>query len=110
METQRPEGAAADAEVADRVLPETPSKALATIRGRIKLNIRVTVDPSGAVSDASLDTPDASKYFANQALGAARKWKFKPAQDGGQAVSGAWVLQFEFMQTGIDVTAVKAGR
>jgi TonB family protein len=89
------------------VLPDVPSKASATIHGTVKVRIRVTVDPSGNVSSATLDSPGASKYFANLALEAARHWRFKPAQVDGQAVSTSWILQFEFRQTGTEAAPVE---
>jgi TonB family protein len=101
-------GAVAKGAVAERVLPDVPLKASATIRGRVSLNIRVAVDPKGHVSSATLDSPGASKYFASLALEAARNWRFKPARVDGQALSSMWILQFEFTQTGTEVTPVEA--
>lgn len=95
--------------IAGQVLPDVPRAAGKTIQGRVKVNVRVTVDPSGNVSEAKLDSTGPSKYFANLALQAARHWKFKPAQVGGQAASSVWVLRFQFRQTATDVTAVEAG-
>jgi TonB family protein len=105
--TQSSPGAALNGAVAERVLPDVPRKASETIRGTVKVSIRVTVDPSGSVSSATLDSPGASKYFAKLALETARNWKFKPAQVDGQAVSSAWMLEFQFTQTGTGVTPVE---
>jgi len=105
--TQSSTAAALNGAVAERVLPDVPSKASATIHGTVKVRIRVTVDPSGNVSSATLDSPGASKYFANLALEAARHWRFKPAQVDGQAVSTSWILQFEFRQTGTEAAPVE---
>ena len=90
-------------EVAERVLPNVPRSASATIQGRVRVRIRVTVDSSGNVADAKFDSAGPSKYFANLALQSARKWKFKPAQVDGQAVSSVWVLAFQFRQSGTEV-------
>ena len=100
-------GATAKGEVAQRVVPDVPQKASATIHGKVDVSVRVTVDAGGAVSDAALDSPGASKYFANLALDAARRWKFKPARADGQAVSSAWVLRFDFGPTGTEVAAAE---
>jgi len=91
-------------EVASRVLPEVPEKIAATIRGHIKVAIRVQVDPDGHVVQASIDSQGPSRYFADQALHAAEKWKFTPAWVGGRTVASVWVLQFQFAsaQTGAD--------
>jgi TonB family protein len=106
--TQSSKGAAVRGAVAERVLPDVPQSASETIHGTVEVSIRVTVDPSGDVSNATFDSPGASKYFANLALQAARDWRFKPAQVDGQAVSSVWILRFQFRQTGTEVTPVEA--
>ena len=94
--------------VAERVLPDVPQSARMTIRGTVEVRIRVTVDPSGDVSNATFDSPGVSKYFANLALQAARDWRFKPAQVDGQTVTSVWILRFQFRQTATEVTPVEA--
>ena len=106
--TQSSKGAAVRGAVAERVLPDVPQSASETIHGTVEVSIQVTVDPSGDVSNATFDSPGASKYFANLALQAARDWRFKPAQVDGQAVSSVWILRFQFRQTGTEVTPVEA--
>jgi TonB family protein len=106
-ETQANKGATVKGEVAQRVLPDVPRKASATIRGTAKVGIRVAVDTSGNVSNAALDSPGSSRYFSNLALQAARQWRFKPAQVGGQAVSSQWILEFQFRQSGTEVAPVQ---
>jgi protein TonB len=86
------------------VLPDVPEKAIRTIQGTVKVGIRVNVEPSGSVGDASIDSQGPSRYFANLALEAARNWKFTPAQTNGQSVASVWVLHFEFRKSGVDVT------
>jgi TonB family protein len=105
---QTPKGALVKGAVAERVMPDVPRSASRTIQGRLKVRIRVTVDPSGEVSSTKFESPGPSKYFANLALQAARQWKFKPAQVDGQAVSSVWILRFEFRQTGAEVTPIEA--
>ncbi len=100
-------GATGKGEVAQRVLPDAGQKALETIHGKIDVIVRVTVDADGAVSDAALDSPGPSKYFAKQALDAARRWKFKPPQADGQAVSSVWRLRFDFVPTGTEAAATE---
>ncbi len=79
-----------------------------TIRGTVVVTVKVAVDPSGNVSDATLDTPGPSKYFARLALEAARKWKFQPAEVDGRPVSKEWLLQFDFSRTATEAAPVKA--
>jgi len=93
--------------VAERVLPDVPRNASRTIQGKVKVRVRVTVDPNGEISNATFDAPGPSKYFSNLALQAARHWKFKSAQVDGQAVSSVWVLRFQFGRTATEVTPVE---
>lgn len=92
--------------VVSQVLPDVPVKARNTIRGTVLAKIRVTVDPSGAVSDAAIDSTG-SKYFANLALEAARQWKFKPSRANEQAASRVLLLRFEFTQTATRAAVVR---
>ena len=78
-------------------IPDVPRSARDTIRGHIKVAVRVTVDSSGKVVDESLDNPGRNKYFARLAAEAARKWKFEPADNQN---SRKWVLRFEFTRRG----------
>jgi TonB family protein len=107
-ETQSPKGVTAKGAVAERVLPKVPHSASMTIQGTVEVRVRVTVDPSGNVSNARFDSPGPSRYFANLALQAARGWRFKPAQVDGQAVKSVWVLRFQFRKTGTEITPVEA--
>ena len=93
--------------VAQRVLPDVPAKAMATIRGEVQLDIQVNVDTSGTVSDASIASRGQSRYFANLALQSAKSWKFTPARANGHPVPSVWLLHFEFRQSGIDVTSTE---
>jgi TonB family protein len=81
-------------DVVNRVMPEVPREILATIRGLVKVTVRVRVDRSGSVVDAELDSHSGSKYFNRVALDAARRWKFKPATSSANAQS-ARLLRFE---------------
>ena len=83
-------------EVLQEVLPEVPQKARDTIRGTVRVGVRVAVDASGGVVGATLDSPGPSKYFANLALQAARRWEFRSAEADGRFVSSEWILRFEF--------------
>jgi TonB family protein len=105
--TQTVQGSVLKGAVAERVLPGVSEKASQTIEGKVRVKVRVTVDSSGKVSDAALESPGPSQYFANKALQAARNWRFKPAQVDSKAVSSVWILQFQFTQTGTEVTPVE---
>jgi TonB family protein len=90
--------------VAHQALPDIPRKIIGAIQGHVKVGIRVEVEPDGNVSQASIDSPGPSRYFANQALHAAQNWKFTPAQVDGRAAASTWLLQFQFSQSQISVT------
>jgi TonB family protein len=78
-------------------IPYVPRRTRDSIRGHIKVAVRVTVDSLGTVVDETLENPGPSKYFARLATEAARKWKFAPA---GNHDSRKWLLQFEFTRGG----------
>ena len=82
-----------------QALPNIPENILGTIQGHVNVRIRVEVDPEGNVSQAAIDLPGPSRYFAGQALQAAQNWKFTPAQVDGHAAASTWLLRFQFGQT-----------
>jgi len=91
-------GAITSGEILDQVLPEVPQKARDTIHGKVRVSVKINVDPSGNVTSADLDSPGPSQYFADQALAAARRWEFAPAKVDGRNVATQWVVRFEFSQ------------
>jgi TonB family protein len=88
----------AHGEVLDQVLPEVSDKARGTIQGKVRVSVRVHVEPAGNVSQAELDTPGPSKYFADLALQASRRWEFTPPEVDGRSVPSDWIIRFEFTQ------------
>ena len=82
--------------VLQQILPEVSRSAQNTIQGKVKVSVRVTVDASGSVSQATLTSAGPSKYFANKAVAAARQWKFKAPQENGQPKASEWLLRFQF--------------
>jgi len=94
----------AHGEVLDQVLPDASEKARATITGKVRVSVRVQVDPAGNVSEAEFDSPGPSQYFADLALKAARKWEFTPPEIDGRSVASAWLIRFEFSPSGVKAT------
>ena len=90
-------------EVVTRALPTVPASASNTITGKIRVSVRVEVNPAGEVTNATFTTPGPSKYFARLAMEASRRWKFKPAESNGQPVASAWMLRYQFTQSSTDV-------
>ena len=76
--------------------------------GKVRLAVEVSVDPSGRVVGAKLDSPGPSRYFAELAVRAARRWTFTPAKVDSRNVSSAWILRFEFGPTATEVYPVRA--
>jgi eukaryotic-like serine/threonine-protein kinase len=86
-------------QVVHQVLPDISQKARDTIHGKVRVSVKVSVDPSGKVTNAALDSPSPSKYFADAALRAAKNWTFAPAKANGESIKSEWLLRFEFAPT-----------
>jgi TonB family protein len=90
-----------------QVLPEVPQKARDTIRGTVRVSVKVSVDPTGHVADAALDTPGPSRYFANLALKAAQQWTFGTATGSDANTVREWILNFAFSPIDTQVRSVR---
>jgi TonB family protein len=88
--------------VAERVLPNVSQGARDTIQGKIRVTVAVDVDSAGEVSEATLERPGPSKYFARLALASARAWKFQPAQVDGKPIPSKWTIRFRFGRAGTE--------
>lgn len=95
--------AAAPGQVIDRVVPDVPAAARNTIKGTVKVTVRVDVDPSGEVQFAELENRGPSKYFASMAMQSAQHWGFRPPKVAGQNILSTWTLRFEFTRAGTTV-------
>ncbi len=87
----------AQAAIVHEEIPEVSQRSRASIRGTIRVAIRVTVDRSGKVIAQTPETRGSSRYFARVAGEAAKKWRFIPAD---RAKSRQWLLHFEFTRGG----------
>jgi TonB family protein len=83
-------------EVLEQIMPEVSPGARATIRGTVRVAVKLHVDNAGNVASAELFSPGPSRYFADQALQAAHRWDFAPAKVDGHAVPSDWLVRFEF--------------
>ncbi len=77
----------------EQVMPEIPAKALGTIHGSVRVNVRAKVDAAGKVTDVSLEPTSASKYFTDRILKATRQWKFQP-------VAATYVIRYQLRSDG----------
>jgi TonB family protein len=99
----RPSGSGAiPGAVAEKVMPSVSQRSRSTITGKVRVGVKVAVDPSGRVVNASLTSPGPSRYFANMALQSARKWTFTPPRMAEQAVPSQWILKFAFARSGVE--------
>ncbi len=97
-------------EVVEQVLPDVLPKARASIQGSVKVAVKVHVDASGKVVEAQLAPAGPSKYFAKEALAAAKRWKFRPAGTGEAQAASEWLLQFQFERSGTTVKSQPLAR
>ena len=81
-----------------RVAPDVSPRALRTIHGKVRVNVRVHLDAAGNVARAEFASAGPSRYFASRALDAAQSWKFAQGSD-----ARVWLLQFVFEKSGSSV-------
>jgi TonB family protein len=94
-------GSPGHGEILDQVLPQVSEKALATIQGTVRVSVLLQVDAAGNVSQAEFDSPGPSKYFADLALNASRRWEFTSPEADGHSVPSQWRVRFEFTPSGV---------
>jgi len=84
-----------DPVVVTRVAPAYPDLAQrAEATGTVE--VLVTIDREGFVRSASIHRSTAIGVLEDAALDAARRWRFRPARQRGQAVEARTVLRFRF--------------
>lgn len=86
----------------NEVIPNVPRSARETIRGTIRVSIRVIVDKEGAVLAATADEPGPSRYFERLSVEAAKKWTFTPTDREEQRIM---LVRFYFKRTGTTARA-----
>lgn len=86
--------------VVHEALPDVPRSASSTITGTVRVSVKVSVDPSGNVTAAELDTAGPSRYFANLSLRAAHDWKFTAPKTNGSSAASTWILHFGYTNAG----------
>ncbi len=86
-----------------QVVPDVPASARRTIRGHIKVWVRVIVDKDGSVSSAAVVRTGSCKYFQRLAIEAAREWTFPPTDTtAGRLMQ----VRFDFSRDGTTGQAV----
>src|SRR5579862_1438283 len=97
-----PASTPARGQVAHKAMPDVSQKALETIRGKVRVSVKVNVDASGKVTNAAFEAPGPSKYFADAAIHAAKNWTFAPPSSNGDKLPSEWLLRFEFAPAGTE--------
>jgi TonB family protein len=85
------------------VIPDVARSARQTIRGHIKVWVRVIVNQDGSVYDAIADRTGPSRYFQQLAIEAAKKWTFSPVRTPSQRLLQ---VRFDFSRDGTTGRAV----
>jgi outer membrane biosynthesis protein TonB len=83
--------------------PDIPPRIRQTIRGHVKVSVRVIIDQGGGVFAALVDSPGPSRYFEHVAIEAAKKWTFPPAD----STSRLKLVRFDFTRDGTTGQAIE---
>lgn len=89
--------AAVEVSALNQVMPDISQSARRSIRGTIRVSVRVIIDKDGTVFAALAENPGPSRYFERKALEAAKKWTFTAADTEAQRIM---LLRFNFTRDG----------
>jgi hypothetical protein len=78
-------------------IPNVPQSALETIRGTVRVSVRVIVDSKGAVVAAIADDRGPSRYFERLSVEASKNWTFTPVSSDEQRIM---LVRFNFTRAG----------
>src|SRR5271165_1578196 len=98
-----PSDAATSPSALHEVIPDVPWSARRTLRGHIKVWVRVIVDQDGSVSGAVVDRTGPSRYFQRLAIEAAKEWTFPPVDTPSRRLMQ---VRFDFSRDGTTGHAV----
>jgi len=62
----------------------------------VAVDVELTIDTNGKVSNAELLTQHLNPALAKSVLDASRMWRFRPARQGNEPVASKKVVQFRF--------------
>lgn len=86
----------------NEVVPDVPRSALDTIRGTVRVSVRVSVDNQGTVVDTAAEDRGPSRYFERLSVEAAKQWTFTPA---ASEEPRSMLVKFNFTQAGATAEA-----
>jgi Protein kinase domain len=93
--------------VVKQVLPTVSQGASSSMRGPVEVEVRVSVNEDGTVSDAEYVSPGPGNYFARISHQAARSWKFRAPERDGSSLPSVWTLRFQFGQEKTEANATE---
>lgn len=81
-----------------QVMPNTKPFGYSLVNNDMTVGVEVHIDENGVVREANpvLGSEGRSTMLTGQALIAARKWRFKPAEVDGRKVPSTYVISFKF--------------
>lgn len=85
------------------VLPTVPQSALQTIRGTVRVTMRVALDQAGAVVSTTSEIPGPSRYFERLSREAAQKWTFTPSSTQS---TREMLIRFHYTREGVTASAI----
>jgi outer membrane biosynthesis protein TonB len=85
------------------VLPDVPPRSRRTIRGHVRVSVRLIVEQDGTVFAALAEQRGPSRYFERLAIDAAKKWTFTPSDSEAQRLM---LVKFDFTRDGATADAV----
>jgi TonB family protein len=86
----------------NQVLPSISQSSLDTIRGTLRVSVRLRVGKDGTVIAATADDPGPSPYFERRSLEASKKWTFAPAESDAPR---SMRVRFAFTRSGVTASA-----
>ncbi|MFY9690679.1 MAG: TonB family protein [Candidatus Acidiferrales bacterium] len=100
----------AQGDILHRALPDVPRFASKTIRGTVRVTVRVKVDRAGHVRAAKLESAGRSRYFARLSMDAARNWKFRPRTANAKRTPSEWLIRFDYTKSATTAAAEEPNR
>lgn len=80
----------------NQAIPDVSKSALDTIRGTIRVAVRVKIDKQGTVIGTTTEERGPSRYFERHAVDASKKWTFTPGKEEARTL----LLKFNFTRFG----------
>lgn len=93
--------------VVKRVLPSVAPGARQSMRRPLDVEVRVSVNARGTVSNTTYLTQGPGNYYARISHQAAEEWRFQSPVTNGEPQASEWLLRFHFDRSHVEVTATE---